>query len=144
MCALSAPGTIGGMIEIGEWTKDYDETRNVDQLLIIERGGLVKEISARELAECVRCDVFVRSPRRSGLTKVLVGMGATVLAEPGGGLSVTGMTAWRIASAAASHYIPLQELTPRNAVSAAPSLGQQRRPNHPDLIRTTQQHAHRQ
>jgi hypothetical protein len=40
-------------------------------------------------------------------------MGATVRAEPGGGLLVTGLDAWRIASAAAAHYIPIQELTPR-------------------------------
>ncbi|MGH3683582.1 MAG: hypothetical protein ACRDRU_09205 [Pseudonocardiaceae bacterium] len=84
-----------------------------DQLLIIERGELIMEISARELTERFRGDVFVRSPRRGGLTKVLIGMGATVLAEPGGGLSVTGMAAWRIASAAAAHHIPIQELTPR-------------------------------
>jgi ABC-2 type transport system ATP-binding protein len=58
-------------------------------------------------------DVFVRSPRRGGLTKVLTGMGAKVLAEPGGGLFVAGMDACRIASAAAAHYIPIQELTPR-------------------------------
>jgi hypothetical protein len=47
----------------------------------------------RELTERFRRDVFVRSPRRGRLTKVLTGMGATVLAEPGGGLSVTGMDA---------------------------------------------------
>jgi ABC-2 type transport system ATP-binding protein len=46
---------------------------------------------------------------------VLTDLGATVLAEPCGGLSVTGMDAWRIASAAAAHYIPIQELTPRSA-----------------------------
>jgi hypothetical protein len=68
----------------------------------------------RELSGNVRGDVFVRSPRRSGLTKVLTSMGATVLAEPGHGLSVTGMDACGIASAAAAHYIPIQELTPRN------------------------------
>jgi hypothetical protein len=44
---------------------------------------------------------------------VLIGMGATVRDEPGGGVLVTGMDAWRIASAAAAHYIPIQELTPR-------------------------------
>lgn len=60
-------------------------------------------------------DVFVRTPRQSGLTRVLTGMGATVLAEPSGGLSVTGVDAWKIASAAAAHYIPIQELTPRSA-----------------------------
>ncbi len=86
-----------------------------DQLLFVDRGELITEVSTWELAERLRRDVFVRSPRRSGLTRVLTGMGATVLAEPGGGLSVTGMAAWRIASAAAAHYIPLQELTPRNA-----------------------------
>jgi hypothetical protein len=44
-------------------------------------------------------------------------MGATVLAEPGHGLSVTGMAACRIASAAAAHYIPIQELTPRSVLA---------------------------
>ncbi len=86
-----------------------------DQLLIIGRGELITETSMRELTERSRRDVFVRTPRRSGLTKVLAGMGATVLAEPGGGLSVTGMDAWRIASAAAARHIPIQELTPRSA-----------------------------
>jgi ABC-2 type transport system ATP-binding protein len=69
----------------------------------------------RELTEQFRRDVFVRSPRRGGLTRVLTGMGATVLAEPGGGLSVTGMEAWKIASAAAERHIPIQELRPRDA-----------------------------
>jgi ABC-2 type transport system ATP-binding protein len=86
-----------------------------DQLLIIGRGELLTEISKGELAERCRRDVFVRSPRRSGLTRVLTGMGATVLTEPGGGLSITGMEAWKIASIAAAHYIPIQELTPRTA-----------------------------
>jgi ABC-2 type transport system ATP-binding protein len=76
-------------------------------------GNLAGMIEVRELTQQIRRDVFVRSPRRGGLTRVLTGMGATVLAEPGGGLSVTGMEAWRIAAAAAEHYIPIQELTPR-------------------------------
>ena len=97
MCARPASGIITGMIEVRELTKDY---------------------ATRELTERFRRDVFVRSPRRSGLTRVLTGMGATVLTEPGGGLSVTGMDAWRIASAAAAHYIPIQELTPRSAALA--------------------------
>ena len=84
-----------------------------DQLLIIGHGELITETSMQELTERFRRDVFVRTPRRGGLTKVLTGMGATVLAEPSGGLSVTGMDAWRIASAAAANYIPIQELTPR-------------------------------
>ncbi|HKR50301.1 MAG TPA: ATP-binding cassette domain-containing protein [Pseudonocardiaceae bacterium] len=86
-----------------------------DQLLIIGRGELITETSMQELTERFQHDVFVRTPRRGGLTGVLTGMGATVLTEPSGGLSVTGLEAWRIASAAAAHHIPIQELTPRNA-----------------------------
>jgi ABC-2 type transport system ATP-binding protein len=91
-----------------------DLAQTADQLLIINRGELVTEASTWTLTNCLRNDVFVRSPRRGGLTRVLVSMGATVRAE-GGGLSVMGMEAWRIASAAAAHYIPIQELTPRSA-----------------------------
>ena len=86
-----------------------------DQLLIVRRGELLEEIPTRELIERFPRNVFVRTPRRSGLTRVLTDMGATVLSEPGGGLSVTGMEAWKIASAAAKHYIPIQELTPSDA-----------------------------
>ena len=93
MCARPARGSIVGMRKVRELTKNCRD-------------------------EHAQGDVFVRSPRRSGLTRVLTGIGATVLAEPGGGLSVTGMDAWRIASAAAAHYIPIQELTPRGGPPA--------------------------
>lgn len=86
-----------------------------DQIVIVKHGELLEQISTRELIERFPRDVFVRTPRCSGLTKILTSMGATVLPEPGGGLSVTGMEAWRIASAAAEHYIPILELTPRDA-----------------------------
>jgi ABC-2 type transport system ATP-binding protein len=79
------------------------------------RGNIAGMTEIRELTRQPRRNVFVRSPRRGGLTRVLTGMGATVLAEPGHGLSVTGMDACTIASAAAAHYIPIQELTPRSA-----------------------------
>ena len=78
------------------------------------RGNIVGMIEAPELTKQVRHNVFVRSPRRSGLTRVLTSMGATVRAESGHGLSVTGVDACTIASAAAAHYIPIQELTPRS------------------------------
>ncbi len=81
----------------------------------LARGSITSMTEVRELTRQLRRDVFVRSPRRGGLTRVLTGMGATVLAEPSGGLSVTGMDACRIASAAAARYIPIQELTPRIA-----------------------------
>ena len=82
--------------------------------------NIIGMIQPRELTKQLRCDVFVRSPRRSGLSRVLTAMGATVRAEPGHGLSVTGMGPATIASAAAAHYIPIQQLTPHTA-SAKPS-----------------------
>ncbi len=78
-------------------------------------GNIASMIEVRELTRQARRDVFVRSPRRSGLARVLTSMGATVLPESGHGLSVTGMDAYTITSAAAAHYIPIQELTPRTA-----------------------------
>lgn len=97
-------------------SRDMSEmTLTADQLLIIDHGELITAVSTGELTECLRRDVFVRTPRRNGLARVLTARGATVLAEPGGGLSVVGMESWRIASVAAAHYIPIQELTPRNA-----------------------------
>jgi hypothetical protein len=71
-------------------------------------------IEVSKPSKLARRNVFVRSPRRGGLTRLLTGMGATVVAEPGRGLSVTGMGACEIASAAAAHYIPIQELTLRS------------------------------
>ena len=68
----------------------------------------------------LRGDVFVRTPRRSRLTTILTGMGATVLAEPVHGLSITGMETHKIAAVAAAHYIPIQELTPRSASPLRP------------------------
>lgn len=80
------------------------------------RGNIVGMLEFDELTKHVRHDVFVRSPRRTGLARVLTGMGATVRAESGRGLLVAGMDACRIASAAAAHYIPIQELTPCSAM----------------------------
>jgi ABC-2 type transport system ATP-binding protein len=85
MCARSAPGNINAMTQAHQLTKE------------------------------VRYDLFVRTPRRSGLSRVLTARGATVRAEPSHGLSVTGVDACTIVSAAAAHYIPIQQLTPRTA-----------------------------
>jgi ABC-2 type transport system ATP-binding protein len=85
-----------------------------DQLLVIDHGKLVMETSTTELIDRLQRNVVVRSPRRSGLAKMLTAMGATVRAESGGRLSVTGIDSWKIAAAAAEHHIPIQELIPRN------------------------------
>ena len=79
---------------------------------MIEVSGLTKPVNH---------DVFVRSPRRRGLSRILTAVSATVHAEAGHGLLVTGMDACTIASAAAAHYIPIQQLTPRTASVEAPT-----------------------
>jgi ABC-2 type transport system ATP-binding protein len=84
-----------------------------DQLLVVDQGSLIMETPSGELIDRFQRDVLVRSPRRSGLTRVLTGMGATVRAEPDGRLSIIGVDSWKIALAAAEHHIPIQELTPR-------------------------------
>jgi hypothetical protein len=81
----------------------------------LARGNIVGMTETRELTKHVCHHVFVRSPRRTGLTRILTSMGAAVFREPGHGLSVTGMDACTIASAAAAHYIPILELTPRRS-----------------------------
>jgi ABC-2 type transport system ATP-binding protein len=125
MCGLNA--------EDIEWSRDLmqslaDEGRTVlvsssqmqdmaltaDQLVIINHGELIMEATTAELIEQFHRDVLVRSPRPSALTRILTGMGGTVRAESGGGLSVTGIDSWKVASAAAEHHIPIQELTPRS------------------------------
>jgi hypothetical protein len=72
-------------------------------------------IEVCELAKPVSHEMFVRLPRRSGLSRVLTAMGATVPAKAGHGLAVTGLDACTIVSAAAAHYIPIQQLTPCTA-----------------------------
>lgn len=86
-----------------------------DRLLVIDHGELITETAVSEASALIPGDVFVRSPRRGALARALAGEGACVLAEPDGGLSVTGLAAWRIAAAAADRQLPIQELTPRPA-----------------------------
>lgn len=96
-------------------------------------GNIIVMTQARELTKQVRCDMFVRTPRRSGLSRVLTAMGATVRAESGHGLSVTGMDACIIASVAAAHYIPIQQLTFQTASVKEPSSLPTRMSSHPSV-----------
>jgi ABC-2 type transport system ATP-binding protein len=60
-------------------------------------------------------DVLVRSPRATDLGRLLTSRDATVIAEPDGGLAVSGMDAPRISELAARSAIPVYELTARQA-----------------------------
>jgi ABC-2 type transport system ATP-binding protein len=69
----------------------------------------------RELADRFRRGVLVRSPRADELTRKLEAAGAVVVAEPGGGLSVSGLDVAAIGDLAAQHGIAVHEVTPRSA-----------------------------
>ena len=77
-------------------------------------GSIVSVMEACEPVKPAQCEVFVPSLRRRGRARVLISMGATVATKYDHGLSVTGLDTTKIASGAAAHYIPIQELTPRS------------------------------
>jgi ABC-2 type transport system ATP-binding protein len=86
-----------------------------DRLVIIGRGRLIADTSVTELAARFRRGVLVRSPRAAELTSVLAEAGATVAADPAGGLSVTGLDPVGIGDLAVRHGIAVHEVTPRSA-----------------------------
>lgn len=92
-------------------TPDLGPRSDVRTTYTLQHGGMIE---VGELTKQVRHDVFRALPRRSGLARVLTCMGATVRAESGRGLLVTGIDPCRIASAAAARHIPIQELRPRS------------------------------
>ena len=86
-----------------------------DLVVVIGRGRLIAETSVEALSQQFSRDVLVRGPSRGELARALVAAGATVLEEPDGGLSVTGISPARIADIALERRIPVHELTPRSA-----------------------------
>ena len=86
-----------------------------DLVVVIGRGRLIAETSVEELSQQFRRDVLVRSPHETVLAESLTSVGATVLPEPGGGLSVTGVSTAMIADIALRQRVPVHELTPRSA-----------------------------
>ena len=87
-----------------------------DHLIVIGRGRLVADAAVTEFVQqSSRRDVVVRSPRDADLAGLLAARGAAVVAQPGGGLAVTGLDASAIGELARAHGIALHELTPRSA-----------------------------
>lgn len=86
-----------------------------DRLIIIGRGKLVADTTVSEVAAQFSRGVLVRTPRASELAGILVAAAATVVPEPDGGLAVTGLDAARIGDLAATHGIPVHQVTPRSA-----------------------------
>jgi ABC-2 type transport system ATP-binding protein len=88
-----------------------------DHVLILGRGRLLSDSPMADLVRSGGGDVLVRTAVDTPLASLLAGRGATVTAEPDGGLAVAGLAPRDIAAIAAAQSIPLLELTPR-----APSL----------------------
>jgi ABC-2 type transport system ATP-binding protein len=87
-----------------------------DHLIVIGRGRLIADASMADFVRLTaRGDVFVRSARDGELADLLAGRGATVVAEPGGGLAVTGLDPQSIGDLAAEHGVAVHELSPRSA-----------------------------
>jgi ABC-2 type transport system ATP-binding protein len=87
-----------------------------DHLIVIGRGRLVADAAVTEFVQqSSRRDVVVRSPRGADLAGLLAARGAAVVAQPDGGLAVTGLEATVIGEVAREHGIALHELTPRHA-----------------------------
>jgi ABC-2 type transport system ATP-binding protein len=87
-----------------------------DHLVVIGRGRLVADAPIDEFVrQSSRSDVIVRSPAGGAMAGLLTRHGATVAAQPDGGLAVTGLDAAAIGELAGTHHITLHELTPRHA-----------------------------
>ena len=86
-----------------------------DRLVIIGRGRLIADTSVTELAERFQRGVRVRSPRPAELSAALESVGATVAADCGGALLVTGLGVDGIGDLAAGVGIPVYEMTPQRA-----------------------------
>jgi ABC-2 type transport system ATP-binding protein len=87
-----------------------------DHLIIIGRGRLLADTSTEAFVESSsRAGVFVRSPQAAALAGLLGAAGATVVAEGGDAMTVTGMDAAAIGEIAAGDDIVIHELTPRSA-----------------------------
>ena len=85
-----------------------------DHLIVMGRGRLIAQGPVADvIAHATRADVLVRSPQTKALATALAGIGATTRPTGDGGLIVTNATAPQIGELAASHVIPLYELTPQ-------------------------------
>ncbi|HEY7489377.1 MAG TPA: ATP-binding cassette domain-containing protein [Streptosporangiaceae bacterium] len=87
-----------------------------DHLIVIGRGRLISDTSAADFVRLTaRGDVLVRSARDDRLAALLTERDATVVAEPAGGLAVTGLDQREIGDLAVGHGIAIYELTARDA-----------------------------
>jgi len=84
-----------------------------DHLVVIGKGKMIAETSVAEfVARSSRQSVKVRTPSPHELTDAVTSAGGTVIADPDGSMTVTGMSAPAVGDLAASQGVALHELTP--------------------------------
>ena len=84
-----------------------------DHLVVIGKGRLIAETSVAEfVAHSSRHSVKVRTPTPHRLSDTVTNAGGTVISDPDGSMTVTGLLAPEIGDLAASIGIAIHELTP--------------------------------
>ena len=84
-----------------------------DHLVVIGRGKLIAETSVADfVAGSSRQSVKVRTPAPQQLSDAVTNAGGTVMSDPDGSLTVTGLSAPEVGDLAASINVALHELTP--------------------------------
>ncbi|MEH3089072.1 MAG: ABC transporter ATP-binding protein [Microbacterium arborescens] len=85
-----------------------------DHVIVLGRGRVLADASIDELVRSWTSNtVVVRSPRAEELARLLTGPDVSITTGEPGLLQVAGLAAAAIGDVAASHGIPLHELTPR-------------------------------
>ena len=84
-----------------------------DHLVVVGKGKLIAETSVADfVARSSRQSVKVRTPASHQLSDAVTNAGGTVIADPDGSMTVTGLSAPDVGDLAASINFALHELTP--------------------------------
>ncbi|WP_034489085.1 ATP-binding cassette domain-containing protein [Actinomadura oligospora] len=86
-----------------------------DHLIVIGRGALIADAGMADLLRSSSDGVLVRTPQSRRLADLLTAEGARVVAEPDGGLVVTGLTVQAVSRVAAAGGVEIHELARRQA-----------------------------
>ena len=84
-----------------------------DHLVVIGKGKLIAETSVADfVARSSHQSVKVRTPSPHQLSDAMTNAGGTVIPDPDGSMTVTGLSAPEVGDLAASIFVPVHELTP--------------------------------
>jgi ABC-2 type transport system ATP-binding protein len=84
-----------------------------DHLVVIGKGKLIAETSVADfVAGSSRQSVKVRTPAPHQLSDAVTNAGGTVISDPDGSLTVTGLSAPEVGDLAVSISVAVHELTP--------------------------------